>query len=177
MSLTREQKKESLEAIKESLKKQNILIFANFSGLDVVSINEFRKQLKKIGAKVMVAKKSLTKIAFKELSIDLPKEALEKELALIFGFEEQIAVAKEAYNFANNNEALILKGGYLKENEKFDFLNVQELIEFAKLPSRQELYSKLLGTISAPLSNFVNVQKENIKGLFYALGAILEKNN
>ncbi len=177
MPLTKEQKKEVIRDIKDSLEKQNILLFVNFLGLDVETTSELRRSLKKIGANMMVAKKTLTKLAFKELGIDFPEEAAENELALIFGFHEQAPVAKLLYNFSKDNEPLKIKGGYLREGKNLDFLDRQQIIEFAQLPSREELYTRFLGTISAPISNFVNVQRQCIKGLFYALGAIIEKNN
>lgn len=176
MPLTKEQKKEVIKDIKDSLEKQNILIFVNFLGLDVESISDLRGKLKKIGANMMVAKKTLTKLAFKELNIDLPKEATENELALIFGFQEQIPVAKLLYNFSKDNESLKLKSAYLREDKELDFINAEQLVEFAQLPSKEDLYTRLLGAMSAPISNFVNVQKQCIKGLFYALGAIINSH-
>lgn len=177
MPLAKEQKKEVVNQLKESLKEQNVLIFANFLGLDVFSISQLRKELRNVGAKIMVVKKTLAQLAFKDLKIDLPEEAMEGEMALIFGFEEQIPAAKATYKFAKENEALKLKVAYLREGDNLAFMNNQELIAFAELPSKEELYSRLVGTIKAPISNFVNVQRQNIKGLFYALGAIVEKSN
>ena len=73
-----------------------------------------------------------------------------------------------AYDFSKNQESLQIVGGYIESN----FVPSREMIALAQLPSRQELFAKLAGALSAPISNFVYVQKANIKGLIYALEAI-----
>ena len=62
-------------------------------------------------------------------------------------------------------------GGIL-ENK---FINATQVADLAKLPSKQELYAKIVGSINAPVSGFVNALAGNLKNLVYALSAIKDK--
>jgi len=60
---------------------------------------------------------------------------------------------------------LKILGGIFKN----EFVEAEKIIELAKLPTREELLARLVGSISAPISNFINVLEANIKGLIYVL--------
>jgi len=175
MPLTKEQKKKIVEGIKEKLEKQRAIVFVNFSGLKFHDLVNLRKKLKEAGAKFVVVKKTLAQIAFKEKKLDFPKEKLSSEIALIFGFEDELAPVKTAYQFSQEQNNLKLIGGYISDGNNCEFMNAEEVITLAQLPSKQELFAKLAGTLSAPISGFVAVQRQIIKGLMYAFGAIAEK--
>ncbi len=171
MALSKEQKTKIIERLRESIAKQKAMVFVNFAGLAAQDIESLRKKLKEIGAKFMVAKKTLAKLAFSEEKIDFPDKNIENELGIVFGFEDEIAPAKAIYDFSKDKESLQIIGGYMES----DFLAGQEMITLAQLPSRKELFANLVGTLSAPINNFVYVQKANIKGLIYTLEAIKNK--
>jgi len=168
MALSKEQKIKVIDKLKEGIAKQKAMVFVNFSGLTAQDIGDLRKKLKEIGAKILVAKKTLAKLAFKEKKLDFPEEQIQNELAIIFGFEDELAPAKVAYNFSKSQQGLQIAGGYIES----EFLPAEEMISLAQLPSRKELFAKFVNTLSAPMTNFVYVQKANIKGLVYVLNAI-----
>ncbi|MBU4000638.1 50S ribosomal protein L10, partial [Patescibacteria group bacterium] len=132
-------------------------------------------KLREAGAKFIVVKKTLAQLAFKEKNLDFPKEKLGNEIALIFGFEDEIAPVKTAYQFSQEQNMLKLIGGYISDGTKSEFMSAEEVIALAQLPSKQELFAKLVGTLSAPVSGFVTVQRQLIKGLMCVLEAIAEK--
>jgi large subunit ribosomal protein L10 len=171
MALSKEQKTKVIEKLRESIAKQKAMVFVNFAGLKAKDVESLREKLRKIGAKFIVAKKTLAKLAFLEEKIDFPEKDINNELAIVFGFEDEIAPAKTIYDFSKDQESLQIVGGYMES----DFLAGEEMITLAQLPSRKQLFVNLIGTLSAPINNFVYVQKANIKGLIYALEAI--KNN
>jgi len=175
MPLAKEQKKKIVEEVKENLEKQKAIVFVNFAGLKFSDLVNLRKKLKEIGAKFVVVKKTLAQIAFKEKNLDFPKDKLGNEIALIFGFEDEIAPVKTAYQFSQERDKLKLVGGYISDGNNCEFITADDIIALAQLPSKQELFAKLVGTLSAPISGFVTVQRQIIKGLMYALGAIAEK--
>ena len=70
--------------------------------------------------------------------------------------------------FSEKNENLKILGGFL-ENE---FRSREEVVVLAKIPSKQELLAKVIGSIKAPISGFANVLQGNIKGLVYLLSNI-----
>ncbi|MBU3964315.1 50S ribosomal protein L10 [Patescibacteria group bacterium] len=175
MPLTKQKKKQIVETVKENLEKQKAMVFVNFSGLKFSDLVNLRKKLREAGAKFIVVKKTLAQLAFKEKNLDFPKEKLGNEIALIFGFEDEIAPVKTAYQFSQEQNMLKLIGGYISDGTKSEFMSAEEVIALAQLPSKQELFAKLVGTLSAPVSGFVTVQRQLIKGLMCVLEAIAEK--
>ncbi len=172
MPLTKEQKTKAIERLKEAIAKQKAMVFVNFSGIKAQETRDLRKKLKQVGAKLIVVKKTLAKIAFSSCQINLPEQSAQDELAVIFGFEDQIQPAKVAYDFSRAQEKLRLAGGCLTENKNYQFLSAEEIIVLAQLPPRNELLGRFVRVISAPMSNFVSVQTANIKGLMRVLSLI-----
>jgi len=168
MPLTKEQKNKIVKKLKENIANQKAIVFVSVKGLKASELFNLRKQLKESNCLLSVAKKTLLKIAFKENKTELNEKKLEGQVALIFGFEDELAPAKTAYDFSLKNENLKILGGFL-ENE---FRSREEVIILAKIPSKQELLAKIIGSIKAPISGFANVLQGNIKGLVYLLSNI-----
>lgn len=165
MALNKIQKQKIIEELKEKIDRQKIIIFTDFTGIKVKDLTELRRKLKETDSELRVAKKTLTKIAFEQKGLEIDIKKLQGEIALVFGYKEQISPAKTLYQFAETNPGLKISGGFLENKYK----EAEEIIELAKLPSREELLAKLVGSISAPISNFINVLEGNIKGLINLL--------
>ena len=171
MALTRGQKQNIVEDLKEKIDKQKSIVFVDFSGINSKEIFELRGKLKKAGCLLKVAKKTLLKIAFGKYKIPFwkkMKENIPGQMALIFGFEEENESPKITYEFSKENKNLKILGGFFEDN----FKGTEEVITLAKLPSRQELLGKLVGTISTPISNFANVLRGNLINLVFVLKEI-----
>lgn len=168
MALTKARKEKILDELKEKMGKQKATVLVDFTGLKVKDFSNLRKQLKKAGNELKVAKKTLIDITFKKCGFDIKTKKLAGEIALIFGFKEVISPAKLVWQFAETNPNLKILGGIF-ENK---FIETEKVIELARLPTREELLARLVGTISAPISNFVYVLQGNIKGLIYVLKQI-----
>ena len=104
-------------------------------------------------------------IAFKKAKIEADPKKMPGEIALVFGYKDGMGPAKTIYQFSKENENLKILGGFFEDK----FRTAEDIIVLAQLPSREELLAKLLGTISAPVSNFVSVLQGNIKGLITVL--------
>ncbi|MBZ9569502.1 50S ribosomal protein L10 [Patescibacteria group bacterium] len=170
MALTREQKEKIIEDLKEKVEKQKITIFVNFSGLKVKDFFELKKKLKSANSQLKVAKKTLLNLVLKDYDSAFFQEAakLRGEIAVIFGFEEEILPAKIVHQFSLENPKLKILGGYFEGK----FREPDEIITLAELPSLNELLARLVKNISAPISNFVNILGGNIKNLVYLLSTI-----
>jgi len=168
MALTREKKQEVIQKIKDKIEKQKAIVFVAIAGIGAKDLFDFREKLKKEECNLTVAKKTLVNIAFKEKKIDFNKEKLEGQPALIFGFGDALSPAKIAYRFSQTNENLKILGGFF-ENK---FIEKEEVVKLAKMPSRAELLSRLVSNLSAPISNFANVLQGNIKGLLVVLSKL-----
>lgn len=165
MALTKTQKQKILETLKEKIAKQKALVFVDFTGLKVKDLSVLRKKLKAIDNELKVAKKTLMNIALKEAKLEVNLKGLPGEVALVFGYKDSISGAKTVYQFSLENPNLKILGGFF-ENK---FREAEDIIELAQLPSREELLTRLAGSLSAPISNFLNVLQGNIKGLIIVL--------
>lgn len=172
MALTKTQKQKIIEDLKEMLSRQKAIILVGISGLKVKDISQLRKKLKAIDGNLRVAKKTLIELAFKENNLKFDKDKFREEIALAFGFKDEIEPVKIVYQFSRENENLKILGGYLESN----FKEAQEIITLAQLPSREELLARLVGSISSPISGLINVLQGNIKGLIRVLAQVKTQN-
>jgi large subunit ribosomal protein L10 len=168
MPLKKFQKKKIIDDLKEKIEKQKILFFVDLKGLKVKDLSNLKKRLKKVDSQIKVSKKTLLKLALKERGIDLNVKKMEGEIASVFGFKDEILPAKTAYQFSLENKNIKILGGYFEGK----FREAEEMITFAQLQTRDELLGRLVGSISAPVSDFIYVINANIKGLLQVLTQI-----
>lgn len=148
--------------------KQKSIVFADFSKVKVKDMTSLRKKAKKENCELKVAKKTLIAKVFEEKGIKAEPKKLSGEIALGFGYQDEVAPFKIFYDFSKGNENLKILGGILGT----DFLAKERAMELAQLPSKQELMGKMVGSIASPLSGFVSVLQGNIRGLVYVLSRI-----
>ncbi len=167
MAKTKEQKQKILDELKEKIKKQKSMIFVDFSGLEVNAITELRKEMIEKNCEFKVAKKTFIEIALKDFKEDIAKKAreLQGEIGIGFGYKDEIMPFKILGDFSKKQENLKLLAGLIGK----EFLEQEQTIAISELPTREEILARIVGSISAPISNFVNVLQGNIKGLIYVL--------
>lgn len=141
------------------------MVFADFSGLKVKDLSVLRKKMKEQNCEFKVAKKTLISLILKEKKIDLDSKKLQGEIALNFGYKDEILPFKILYDFSKKNEHLKILGGFIGQ----EFYEKERALELAQLPAEEELLAKLVGSISSPLSGLINVLQGNLKGLVYIL--------
>jgi large subunit ribosomal protein L10 len=168
--ITKEKKKKIVDEICENIKKKDGVFFVGFKGIKGNESKDLRNELKKSGGKMIVARKTLVKVAFKKEKIEFDPLALQGEVGFIFSFEDAITTAKVIRKFDKEEKVLILGGIY-----EGNVLTLEEVKAIADLPTKEELLSKFLGTLSAPMSGFLQVLQGNTKGLLYALSSINQK--
>ena len=165
MALTKEQKQKVLDDLKEKIAKQKAMLLVGITGLKVKDIADLRRKLKVADGNLKVAKKTLIERALKQNKLDFDKKDYQEELALVFSFKDEILPAKTVYDFSETNPELKILGGFFEG----EFLESEKVIELAKLPTKEQLLARLVGSISAPMSNLVSVLEANIKGLITVL--------
>ncbi|MFH1462287.1 MAG: 50S ribosomal protein L10 [bacterium] len=168
MALNKTQKKKILEDLRGKIARQKAIILVGISGLKVKDISELRKKLKGVEAGIQVVKKTLAELIFKENKLDFKKNQFKEEIALVFGFKDEILPAKAVYQFSKENENLKILGGFIENKSE----EAEKFIALAKLPAREELLARLVGSIGAPLSGLVSVLEGNIKGLIRVLAKV-----
>jgi large subunit ribosomal protein L10 len=168
MESKREKKKKIVESLKEKISKQKLMVFFDFSGIKTKDLFELRKELKKSESELKITKKSLAQIAFKNSGFEIDLKKIKAQLALVFGFGDEILPAKIIYQFSQKNPNLKILGGIFQK----EIVSPEKIFDLAKLPTREELLRKLLNSISAPISNFVFVLRGNIKNFIYLISRI-----
>lgn len=171
MAKTRKQKEEIIDKFDDKVSRAKSAVIIDYKGLKVKETEELRNLLRTKGVDFNVTKNTLVKIAFKKYGIEIDESVFKKPVAIAFAFEDEVAPAKEIDLFAKKHEAMEILGGIL-EKKMIDANMVKKL---ASLPSREELLSKMVGSIAAPLSGMVNVLAGNLRGLVNVLNSYKEK--
>lgn len=168
---TKEQKQNIVKDLETKIEKQKSIVFMDFSGVKVKELAQLREKLREEGNEMKVAKKTLMTIALKNKGVELDSKKLNGEVAMVFGYEDEIAPSRMVYQFSKENQKAKILGGFL-ENK---FYEMADVIRLAELPSKQQLLGILAGTLSAPASNLVSVLSGNMRKLVFALSQIKEK--
>jgi len=171
MAKSRQQKENTVKALADGLKQAKGVVFANFQDLTVAQTEELRGNCRVEGVDVVAAKKTLVKHACENAGLkDADPTNFDGAVATFMSKQDEVAAARIVNNFAKKNEAVKIFGGVL-EGKFIDDAKVKNL---ASLPSREELLSKLVGSINAPVSGFVNVLAGNLRNLLNVLNNIKE---
>ena len=155
MSLNRKEKAVVIEDVTTQVATAQSIVVAEYRGLDVASVTVLRKNARASGVYLRVLKNSLARKAI----VGTPFEALSTKLVgtLIYAIStDPVAAAKVLSAFAKDNEKLAIKAGALPNS----ILDVNGVKALATMPSRDELLSKLLGTMQAPIAQFVRTLNE-----------------
>ena len=151
-----ELKQPIVQAIAEEIKDAQSVVLVDYRGLTVAEDTELRKQLREAGIVYKVYKNTMMKRAFEGTECEALESCLEGPSAIAISKDDATAPARILCKFAKDAPALELKGGVV-EGTAYD---VAGLTELSKIPSREELLSKLLGSLQSPISNFARVIKQ-----------------
>ncbi len=170
MPKTRVQKEAKVQDLVAELQSMKSMVFANYEKLPVQDIEALRKLCKAEGVSYTVAKKTLLKQAFAQAGLQIDPKLIDGNFATLIALQDEVAPAKIAVKFAKDHEALTVKGGVLEGA----LVDAKAILALSKLPGKQELLAKLVGSINAPVSGFVNVLAGNLRGLVTVLTRIQE---
>jgi large subunit ribosomal protein L10 len=156
MALTKEQKTKQINDIKEKVANQKSMVFVDFAKVPSKDMFGLRKSLKEGGCNLKIAKKTLVRIAFGQSNISFwnkIKAVVPGQLALVLGIEDEIAPARIANIFAKTHENFKILGGIFEKR----FIDREKVLVLANLPTRNELLSKLVGSLASSMTGFVRV--------------------
>ncbi|CAM3991675.1 50S ribosomal protein L10 [Bordetella tumulicola] len=155
MSLNRQEKAVVIEEVSAVVAKAQSIVIAEYRGLDVASVTVLRKTARESGVYLRVLKNTLVRRAVAGTAFEPLSEQLTGPLIYSIS-EDPVAAAKVLASFAKSNDKLVIKAGALPNN----LLNQDGVKALATMPSREELLSKLLGTMQAPIAQFVRTLNE-----------------
>ena len=151
-----ELKQPIVAAIAEDVKDAQSVVIVDYRGLTVAQDTELRKQLREAGIIYKVCKNTMMKRAFEGTDFAGLAEYLEGPSAMAVSKDDATAPARILCNFAKTADKLEVKAGVV-EGKVYDENGVKAL---SAIPSREELLSKLLGSIQSPIANFARVIKQ-----------------
>ena len=139
-------KSEKIDAIKSKVEKAQVAIITEYKGYSVEEITNLRRALQKEGGDYMVTKNTLAKVAIKGTSYEVMTDLMKGPIAIAFGFDDQVSPAKVVSKFIKDSKKGEILGAVLDGN----LLSASEAKALANLPSKEELYAKMLGSINSP---------------------------
>lgn len=151
-----ELKQPIVDEIKESLVDAKTVVLVDYRGLTVDQDTKLRKALREAGVIYKVYKNTMVKRAIEGTEFDSVKEDLEGPTAVAISKTDATAAARVIAKFAKENPALEIKSGVV-EGTYYDAKGISTI---ASIPSREELLSKLLGSMQSPITNFARVIKQ-----------------
>lgn len=166
--LSKSVKKEIVKEFNEKFKSNSYLFVVEYKGLTVKEIEGLRRNLKKAKANLKVIKNSLLKIASHDTDVEKIQDLFNGPTAVAVCKEDPVSVAKVFTDSLKVLPVLKLKGGVVEGR----VVDANEIIKLSKLPSREVLFSQLLGLLSSPISNFMGTLIELQRRLLYALNAV-----
>lgn len=166
--LTRAQKEQLVKNLSQKIKTGKVMIFSDYAGTTVARMKNLRDELRKSGASYKISKKKLIELAFKNVGIEVDVKSMEGQIGVAIGETDEVSAAKILANFSKENDNFKILQGVL-ENK---VISGEKVMALSKLLSKEELLAKLVGSINAPVSGFVNVLAGNLRNLVGVLKAI-----
>ena len=151
-----ELKQPIVDEIAASLNGAQGVVLVDYRGLTVEQDTQLRKQLREAGVVYKVYKNTLVKRVVAGTEFESIADTLEGTNAIAFSKTDDTAPARILANFAKTANALELKCGVVEGT----FYDAAGIATIATIPSREELLSKLLGSIQSPITNFARVIKQ-----------------
>lgn len=168
MPKTREEKEQIVEDYKEKLDTTKSIVFTTVSGYTMDDADELREKGREADVDVHITKKTLLLRALEDTGIEATKEDLPGSILTAFGYSDAVSSAKIMKEFAEDREHISITAGILEG----ELVGVEKINTLAELPSKEELHAKVVGSLNAPVSGFVNALSGNLRKLVYALNAV-----
>jgi large subunit ribosomal protein L10 len=151
--ITKAIKKELVEKIVEAIKNSKSVVFVNFQHLIVADDMAMRKALRKEGVGYLVVRKTLAKIALKEVGVSGDMPEITGELAMVYG-DDLTAPAREFYTFQKKYKDNVKIIGGIFEGR---YMSLEEMTGIASIPSQKTLYAQFVNLINSPIQRFAVV--------------------
>jgi len=166
------EKKDVVKRLSTQLSDAEITILIDYKGLDVLKMTALRAKLRDAGVQIEVVKNTLLSRASEDSDSALMKDLYKGPNAIVISAEDPVAPAKILVDFAKDNDKLEIKAGAFAGK----LLSIEEIIQLAKMPSKEELLTKLVCTLNAVPTSFVTVISGVPRAFVNVLNAIKDQN-
>ncbi len=165
---------ELLKNIQEKVAKSKSILLSDFKGVNSKDLTSFREDIRSKGGEVFVSKNTLLKIALKGMEgEEKASDSLAGQTVAVVAYDDPISTIKAFFDFAKKVENLKAKGGFFESK----FVDEKGLIEISKLPSKEELIGRLIGSMNSPVYKFVNTLNQSKSKIVYVLSSISSQKN
>jgi len=171
MAVTRAKKVAAVEKLGSELKNASSMIVATYSKLTVTQDFELRKALRPTGAKYRVVKNTLAERAGKGTKVEEALKNLTGVTSIAYTEGDPVALAKALAKYVKDNPEFSFKSGVVEGR----VISVKEIESLATLPSKEELYSKLLFLLNAPSQRLVTTMNAVGRDLAVVIGQGVEQ--
>ncbi len=159
-------KEQVVSELGEVFSESAMVVVVQYRGLNVAQMTELRNQMRKVGASIRVAKNRLARIALEGKPCAGIGDFFNGPTAIAYS-DEPVGVSKALCEFANANEPLVLVGAAMGEQ----ILDPDRIEALSKLPSLNELRSKIIGVVTAPAAKIARTVAEPGAGIARVLAA------
>lgn len=169
--MNKTEKEQLVEELSKAFKETKGVLLINFMGINVPDATELRRKVGDAGSDYRVVKNTLALRAAKDSSVEKLKEYFDGPTAIAYTDKDPIALAKVITQFAKDHPIVKLKAGVLEGT----VISGQQVEELANLPSREQLLSKVLYLLNAPVVRLATALNSPLQNLAWALQQIAEK--
>lgn len=148
-----ELKQPVIQEISDNVKDAASVVIVDYRGLTVTQDTQLRRNLREANVIYKVYKNTMMNFAFKDTEFEPLKDVLEGPSAIAISKDDATAPARIISNFAKTAPVLEIKAGIVEG----DFYDAEGMKAIAAVPSREELLSKLLGSMQSPITNLARV--------------------
>jgi large subunit ribosomal protein L10 len=166
--MARPEKVAEVQAITERFQAAQSMVMADYTGLTVHQMTEFRAKCRELNIDCRVVKNRLAMRAADAAELSFLKDHLKGPTALVFGPESQVGPAKLVVEFAKDNDKMQVKGGLVDGQ----YLDADQVLALSKVPSMDELIAKMMGSINSPASGLVGTVNGVVGALCRAIDAV-----
>jgi large subunit ribosomal protein L10 len=164
-------KKQIVTEMADRLAKTQIIIIAEYKGINVEDITDLRKKCREKGVEVKVFKNRLISRALSQAEQPVPEDLLTGQNLFTLGYDDPVAAARVMAAFAKNHEQLVIKGGVFDG----EIVDSKTIVALSKMPSFEENMAKIIGALKSPINQIVRNMKYPSTYLTNTLKAIGEK--
>lgn len=171
--MNRQSKEAMVAEFAEKLKQTKAAFLADYRGLNVAQATALRRKLHDVGIEYRVVKNTLLRLAAKDTHAACLDEQLTGPTAIALVKGDPVVPAKALVEFAKAHNAFEIKAGVLDGK----LLSAADIKALSDLPSREQLLAMMLGSMSAPATNFVGVLAAIPRSLVQVLSAIKDQKD
>jgi len=171
MSANKDAKVVEVAEIKQKLDRASGVVIVESVGMNVLEVTDLRNQLRKANVEYRVLKNTLVNRAADELSIEGLEPFLKGPTAIAFGYDDPTQPAKVLTEYMKKVSKIQIKCGLVSKK----FVKANDVEALAKIPSKEVLIAKMLGTMNAPITNFVGILNGPARALVCALKAVQDQ--